>query len=166
MPSIITSRDKFQMKNYYHEFEVNSNIDDVWKFYTNIGHLEIVSPKDIKLRTIQTTDKILKQGTIAYFSGKIIISTKWYSKITSFEKYQYVDEMIQNENKKPPFRIWKHKHIFKEIGDCKTNVIDKIEFGLPYGFIGNILEVFILFKLQKIFEYRKMVTKKFLENNL
>jgi ligand-binding SRPBCC domain-containing protein len=82
------------MKNYYHEFEVNSNIDDVWKFYTNIGHLEIVSPKDIKLRTIQTTDKILKQGTVAYFSGKIIISTKWYSKITSFEKYQYVDEMI------------------------------------------------------------------------
>jgi ligand-binding SRPBCC domain-containing protein len=148
------------MKNYYHQFEVNSSIDHVWKFYTNIRHLEIVSPKDIKLSIIQTTDEILIQGT------KIVISTKWYSKITSFEKYQYVDEMIQNENKKAPFQIWKHKHIFKEIGDCKTSVIDKIEFGLPYGFIGNILELFILFKLQKIFEYRKLATKKFLENNL
>ena len=45
------------MKSFYHEFEVNSNIDKVWKFYTDIRHLEVVSPKDIKLNLMQSTDK-------------------------------------------------------------------------------------------------------------
>ncbi len=154
------------MKNFYHEFEVNSNIVKVWEFYTNIRHLEIVSPKYMKLNMIQSTDEILKRGTVACFSGKIVIGAKWCSKITFFEKYVYVDEMIPMENKKPPFQIWKHEHIFKEIGDCKTSVIDKIEFELPYGFLGKILEFYIGFKLQKIFKYRKRATRKFLEESV
>jgi len=152
------------MKNFYHEFEVNSGLDDVWKFYTNIRHLEIVSPKEIKLNIMQVSDEVLKEGTVAGLSGKLIIATKWYSKITYFGKYQYIDEMIQNENNMPPFKKWKHTHIFKEIDSYKTKVIDKIEFAMPYGFLGNILDFYIIFKLRKIFEYRKIATKKYLEN--
>lgn len=33
------------MKNIYHDFEVNSNIDKVWRFYTDIKHLEVVVQK-------------------------------------------------------------------------------------------------------------------------
>jgi ligand-binding SRPBCC domain-containing protein len=154
------------MKNFYHEFDVNSSIDKVWEFYTNIRHLEVVSPKDIKLNMIQSTDEILKKGTVACFSGKIVIGAKWCSKITFFEKYVYVDEMIPMENKKPPFQIWKHEHIFKEIGDCKTSIIDKIEFELSYGFLGKILEFYIGLKLQKIFKHRKRATRKYLEESV
>ncbi len=152
------------MKDFYHEFEVNSALVDVWKFYTNIKHLEIVSPKEIKLNILQTSDEVLKEGTVAGISGKLIIAAKWYSKITYFGEYQYVDEMIQDENSMPPFRKWKHTHIFKEIDSCKTKVIDKIEFTLPFGLLGNILDFYIVLKLRKIFEYRKIATKKYLEN--
>jgi len=91
------------MKNFQNEFEVYSNIDTVWEFYTDIKHLEIVSPKYIKLQLVECTDRILKKGTVACFNGKIIIGGRWCSKITFLEKYQYVDEMIQNENIKPHF---------------------------------------------------------------
>lgn len=151
------------MEKFYHEFEVNSNIDKVWEFYTNIRHLEVVTPKDIKLYIMQSTDEILKKGTVACFCGKIILSAKWCSKITFFEKCRYVDEMISMENIKPPFQIWKHEHTFEEIADSRTRIIDRIEFELPYGFIGKILEIYIVFKLQKIFEHRKLETRKFLE---
>jgi ligand-binding SRPBCC domain-containing protein len=156
-------RYKFKMNNFYHEFEVNSNIDNVWEFYTNIRHLEIVSPKDIKLNMIKSTDEILKKGTVACFSGKIVIGARWCSKITFFEKYHYVDEMIPMENIKPPFKIWKHEHTFKEIGCCKTRVIDKIEFELSYGILGKISEFYVGFILHKIFKHRKRATRKFLE---
>jgi ligand-binding SRPBCC domain-containing protein len=151
------------MKHFYHEFEVNSNIDKVWEFYTNIRHLEIVTPKEIKLIMVQSTDEILKKGTVACFSGKIIISARWCSKITLFEKYQYVDEMIPMENMKPPFKIWRHGHTFKETGHCKTKIIDKIEFELSYGYLGKISEFYIGFILRKIFSHRKQATRKFLE---
>lgn len=151
------------MKYFDNEFEVNSNIEKVWVFYTDLKHLEIISPSDIKLHLIESTDKILEKGTVACFYGQIIISAQWCSKITFFEKYEYVDEMIQNENKKPPFRLWSHRHRFEEIDDCKTRVVDKIEFELPYGLIGKLLEFYIELKLLKIFRHREYATKKFLE---
>ena len=98
------------MKNFQNEFVVNSNIDRVWEFYTDLGHLEIISPRDIKLNLVEYTDRILKKGTVACFDGRIIISTRWCSKITEFEKYEYVDEMIQYGNRKPPFHLWSHRH--------------------------------------------------------
>jgi ligand-binding SRPBCC domain-containing protein len=105
----------------------------------------------------------LKKGTVACFYGKIIISAQWCSKITFFEKYEYVDEMIQNGNKKPPFRLWYHRHRFNEIDDCKTRVVDNIEFELSFGLIGKLLEFYVELKLLKIFKHREHVTKKFLE---
>ncbi|HJU79253.1 MAG TPA: hypothetical protein VJ599_06795 [Nitrososphaeraceae archaeon] len=91
------------MKNFQNEFEVNSNIDRVWEFYTDLRHLEIISPRNIRLNLIEYTDRILKKGTVACFDGRIIINARWCSKITVFEKYEYVDEMIQNGSKKPLF---------------------------------------------------------------
>ena len=60
------------MKYFHNEFEVNSNIEKVWEFYTDLKHLEIISPSDIKLHLIESTDKILKKGTVACFYGKKI----------------------------------------------------------------------------------------------
>ena len=151
------------MTNFQNEFEVNSNIDRVWEFYTDIKHLEIVSPKDIELKLIKCTDRILKNGTVACFKGRIIIGAQWCSKITFLEKYEYVDEMIQNEKINPPFRIWSHRHKFEVIDNNTTRIIDKIKFELPFGFVGKLLEFYFNSKLQKIFEHRVYATKKFLE---
>jgi ligand-binding SRPBCC domain-containing protein len=152
------------MKYFQNEFVVQSNIDKVWEFYTDINHLEVVSPRDIKLKLLECTDRILKKGTIACFNGRILIGARWCSKITFFEKYEYVDEMVHNENIKPPFRLWSHRHKFELIDANKTRVIDKIKFELPFGFVGKLLEFYIETKLQKIFEHRIYATKKFLEN--
>ena len=151
------------MKYFYNEFEVNSNIEKVWVFYTDLKHLEIISPSDIKLHLIESTHKTLKKGTVACFYGKLIISAQWCSKITFFEKYEYVDEMIQKGNKRPPFRLWSHTHTFNEIDDRKTRVVDKIVFELPFGLVGKLLEFYIELKLLKIFKHREQATKKFLE---
>jgi hypothetical protein len=152
------------MKNFQNEFEVYSNIDRVWKFYTDTKHLEIVSPDDIKLKLIECTDRILKKGTVACFNGKIIIGAQWCSKITFLEKYEYVDEMIQIENINPPFRVWSHRHKFELIEHDKTRVIDKIKFELPFGLAGKLVEFYFKNKLEKIFEHRAYATKKFLEH--
>lgn len=151
------------MKTFQNEFEVYSNIDRVWEFYTDLKHLEIITPADIKLNLVEYADRILKKGTVACFEGKIIIGARWCSEITFFEKYEYVDEMIQDGNKKTPFRLWCHRHIFELINDNKTRVVDKIKFELPFGFIGKLLEFYFEIKLQKIFEHRVRATKKFLE---
>src|SRR6188768_2929485 len=130
------------MKHFYREFEVDCDIDKVWKFYTNIRHLEVLSPEEIKLNLIHCSDEILKKGSVACFSGKLIINAKWCSRITFFEKYEYVDEMVRYENRDPPFKIWKHRHTFKEMNYHKTGV----------------MESFVVFQIGNIFNHRKLMT--------
>ena len=151
------------MKNFQNEFEVYSNIDRVWEFYTYIKHLEIISSSDIELKLIECTDRILKKGTVACFNGIMIIGAQWCSKITFIKKYEYVDEMVQNENINPPFLVWSHRHKFELTYNNKTRVIDKIKFELPFAFVGKLLEFYVETRLQKIFEHRVYATKKFLE---
>ena len=84
----------------------------------------------------------------------------WHSKITFLERYEYVDEMLDG-----PFKKWRHLHKFHNIDEKQTEVVDEIEFELPYGMLGKILEGYAYKQLQKTFEHRKTATVKALENN-
>ena len=147
------------MKIFKHSFVVNSNIEKVWKFYIDIKHLEIITPKQMELEIINVTNQVLEQGTEIWLSGKIITKSKWHSKITYLKPYEYIDEMLTG-----PFKKWKHTHKFKKIDNNTTEVVDELEYDLPYGFIGNMFYNYANNKLQKIFEHRKMATKSTLES--
>jgi ligand-binding SRPBCC domain-containing protein len=63
---------------------VNTPIDRVWEFYTDIKHLEIITPKELKLKIINATSEKLSQGSEIWLEAKYIISnTSWHSLIKS-----------------------------------------------------------------------------------
>ena len=98
---------------------------------------------------------ILGQETI--ISAKIIIIQRtWHSKITLFQQYEYIDEMLEG-----PFMKWKHTHKFKRINKNKTEIIDEVEFSLPYGAFGKIVSIYVTKILRKLFKYRENETIKY-----
>jgi ligand-binding SRPBCC domain-containing protein len=64
-----------------------------------------------------------------------------------------------------PFKKWRHLHRFHNIEGKQTEIIDEIEFVLPYGILGKLFEGYASKQLQNIFGYRKIATVKALENN-
>ena len=114
------------------------------------------------LRVLSTSDEIIKEGSEAWITGKIIFRNKWHSRITFFKPFRYVDEMITSENEKPIFSHWKHEHIF-EGDERQTRVIDNIQFELPLGVIGRIFRQYAKAKLRNLFNYRATATKRLLE---
>jgi ligand-binding SRPBCC domain-containing protein len=135
---------------------VNCSVDEVWNFYTNIKHLEIVTPPNLKLKIIETSNKQIVEGLRMTISARLALyNSKWHSKISlvNISKHEYIDEMV-----KGPFKKWKHVHIFSEIGKNQTVVIDKIEYELPFFFLGKLMEGYVENSLKKIFEYRKNQT--------
>ncbi|WP_458746181.1 SRPBCC family protein [Candidatus Nitrosocosmicus sp. T] len=150
------------MKSFEQSFLVNYGVDEVWNFYTDINHLEIVTPPNLKLKIIETSDRQIVEGLRITVSGRLALyNSKWYSKISLVDKskYKYIDEMV-----KGPFKKWKHVHLFSEIGKNQTVVTDKIEFELPFFFLGKLMEGYVENSLRKIFEYRKIQTMKYLSN--
>jgi ligand-binding SRPBCC domain-containing protein len=150
------------LKSFEQSFLVNYSVDEVWNFYTDINHLEIVTPPNLKLKIIETSDRQIVEGLRITVSGRLALyNSKWYSKISLVDKskYTYIDEMV-----KGPFKKWKHVHLFSEIGKNQTVVTDKIEFELPFFFLGKLMEGYVENSLRKIFEYRKIQTMKNLSN--
>ncbi|MGI0072330.1 MAG: SRPBCC family protein [Nitrosotalea sp.] len=146
------------MKQFKHSFVVEDDIDTVWKFYTNIKHLEVITPKKMSLQILKSQSDIFQQGTEVWLSAKLVMKSNWHSKITYLEPYEYLDEMITGR-----FKIWKHLHKFNRIDEKKTQVIDEIDFELPYWHIGKLLENYVFRQLEDIFAYREKATIEYLK---
>ena len=66
-----------------------------------------------------------------------------------------------------PFKKWKHVHKFLyDIEQNQTEVIDEVEFELPYGLVGKMLEGFASNQLRKIFDHRRRITIEELVNGV
>lgn len=145
------------MRTFHHTFTANADIDRVWKFYTDIGHLQVISPPRMQIQLVKSTHQQLVAGSEVWLTGILLTRSNWHSKITSLVPYEYVDEMITGR-----FRLWKHIHVFRKLGD-KTEVIDEIEFELHYGWLGKLFEGYVYSQLERIFAHRKQATIKALE---
>jgi ligand-binding SRPBCC domain-containing protein len=63
-----------------------------------------------------------------------------------------------------PFKRWKHLHTFRyDVPLNQTEIVDEVEFELPYGAMGRIFEGLRNIELKRIFEHRKKATTKALE---
>jgi ligand-binding SRPBCC domain-containing protein len=124
--------------------------------------LETITPKEIELKVISTTHQNIVQGQEIWVSGKIFKKIrrrmKWHSKITFLKANEYIDEMLSG-----PFKKWRHLHRFGSIEGKQTEIIDEVDFELPYGILGKVFEGYAYKQLQNIFEYRKKATVKALE---
>src|SRR5919198_5423829 len=98
------------MRRFAHKFTVNTDIDRVWAFYTDIDHLQVISPPQMHLRLVNCTHKKLVEGSEVWLTGILLTRSNWHSKITSLVPYEYVDEMLTGR-----FRMWKHVHGFRKI---------------------------------------------------
>lgn len=147
------------MLKFRNSFIVNCNIDKVWKFYTDVKHVERITPKEIQLRIVRTTSQTLIQGTDVWLSGKLIFRRAWHSKITYLKPYEYVDEMLSGL-----FKKWKHLHKFEKFDENRTAVIDEIDFELPLGLLGRMFEGYAYNRIRQIFVYREAATVEALES--
>ena len=149
------------MKQFKYSFVVNCDIDKVWNFYTNINHLKVITPKKMNLSILKAQDEVLKEGADIWLQAKLVTKATWHSKITYLKQYEYVDEMISGR-----FKMWKHVHRFNKLNQFKTEIIDQIDYQIPYGFVGLLLEEYVMHRLYKTFEYRKQATIDALKEKL
>lgn len=141
------------MTSFRHSFTVDFPVETVWRFYTDMKHLKIITPRQMNLKILKGTEEPIREGCEYWLGAKLIINSKWHSKITHLSRYEYVDEMSHGM-----FRKWKHLHRFIEITHNETEIVDQIEFELPFGFVGRLFEGYALLKLAEVFEYRKNAT--------
>lgn len=112
--------------------------------------------------TVVERADISKVGSRAIIEQKIfgIVPSRWVAEHTAYDP----PRMFEDVQITGPFAKWRHRHIV-EPADGGSLLIDDIDLEPPFSIIGDLaLPIFILPRIEKMFDYRHRVTKEWCEN--
>jgi ligand-binding SRPBCC domain-containing protein len=125
----------------------------MWDFISSPKNLNLITPDNMGF-TIETnldSDTMYPGQIIAYkvspFKG---VKMNWVTEITHVKDKEY----FVDEQRFGPYKMWHHKHFIKPIPNG-VEMIDIIDYKIPMGFIGDIMNSLVIKnKLKEIFNFR------------
>ena len=129
------------------------SLDDAWHFFSRPENLSKITPPEIDFVVLSNVKDIkMHQGMIIHYKVKPLlgIPLKWESEIKEIKEKQYFTDI----QKKGPYKLWQHKHVFKEI-ENGVEMTDDIDYALHFGILGQLANKLIISKqLAGIFDFR------------
>ena len=148
------------MEHYSKETLIHATPERVFAFHELPDAFERLSPPWEDIRVVQLAD-ISEVGSRTIIDTKILgpIKKRWIAEHTAYDP----PRMFEDVQVKGPFRKWRHRHIVKPHPDGAI-LRDEIEFEPPLPIFGPLaMPLAILPRLEKMFEYRHQVTKRWCE---
>ena len=141
---------------YHLERHVVIDIDPIllWDFIATPRNLNLITPPDLKFKILSEVPDVMYNGlqiryeiTIPLFGRR-----QWLTEISEVVPGEsFVDMQIEG-----PYRHWRHFHHLLPTGNNASCMIDKIDYELPFGVIGDVTHsLFVKKQLNDIFNYRE-----------
>jgi len=146
------------MKTFEKISFLNCDIDELFEFHLNMNNLKAITPLDTELELINKDFIPHEGGIVKIKTVKYFIPTRWDVKIDKLQRPNLLVDIAV----KSPFKYWEHSHIFTKKGSmCELK--DVVNYELPFGKVGELLDFLIRKELNTMFEYRHRITKGLLE---
>ncbi len=136
--------------------------ENVFSFHERPDAFEMLIPPWEMAEIIQKAD-ISVIGSRAVIDTKIfgLVTSRWVAEHTVYDP-PHLFEDIQISG---PFKSWRHRHIVKPHPDGAV-LTDDVEYEPPFSIFGNLAAPFLIApKLEKMFDYRHEITRKWCEGN-
>lgn len=134
----------------------------VFAFHELPDAFERLLPPWEDAKIVQKAD-ISKIGSRAIVEQKIfgVFPARWVAEHTKYEP----PRMFEDVQIAGPFANWRHRHLVLP-HDAGAILRDEIEYEPPFRFFGKLAAPLVIVpKLEKMFEFRHEVTRKWCENN-
>ena len=131
---------------------INASIEKCWDFFSSPQNLQTITPKNMSFEIEDFDGKRMYPGQIITYTLKPLLGIKmsWVTIITVSKENEY----FIDEQRFGPYKLWHHKHFF-EPTETGTKMVDVVHYVLPFGFLGRIMNRFVVKnKLKSIFDYR------------
>ena len=124
------------------------SIDEVFDFFSDAHNLERLTPPTLRFEILTPSPIRMTTGTMIDYKLRLRgIPVRWQSEITVWEPpHRFVDEQ-----RRGPYRMWKHEHTFVESGGGVL-AKDRVTYAVPGGALINTL--FVARDVRNIFDYR------------
>ncbi len=137
---------------------LSTDIHTAWKFFTNPEDLSKITPGYIEFRITKQTSSEMYPRMLLYYKIKPILKLPmtWVTEITQV----YAPVWFLDEQRKGPYRMWRHQHIFKEVNGG-VEMEDIVDYAMPLGLLGQFVHFFVVAKkLEGIFDFRREALEK------
>lgn len=142
------------------ESVIRASPERVFQFHEQPDVLNLLMPPWETAEVVQPA-KISEVGSEAIIETKILgpLKTRWVARHTVYDPpRRFEDVQVRG-----PFRFWRHQHTVEPHADGAI-LRDEIDYQPPLWFLGRVLApVLVQPRLQKLFDYRHEVTKRWCE---
>lgn len=131
---------------------VKASLTECWDFFSSPKNLKVITPDYMGFEIIDGDTNEMYPGQIIqyYVRPAMNIPLRWVTEITQVKEREF----FIDEQRFGPYKLWHHKHFFKEI-DGGVEMRDLVHYALPLGFLGNIAHrLYVKKQLKTIFDYR------------
>jgi|ERR1043166_2050232 ligand-binding SRPBCC domain-containing protein len=142
------------------ESVINASPERVFAFHEQPDVLSLLMPPWEDTRVVESAE-ISAVGAQAIIETRVLgpIKTRWVARHTAYDP----PRMFEDVQAKGPFRSWRHRHVI-EPHEAGATLRDEIDYEPPLGFFGRALApLLVQRRLQKLFDYRHEVTRRWCE---
>jgi uncharacterized protein len=140
--------------------EIDASQEAVWAFYDSVDTLKKLTPPGTRVWVGNPPKKITTGSRFVLWVSQppIFIPLPWESVISERKPPHYFVDI--QPRFRGPFWFWKHTHTFEKIGENRTRLVDNIEYEVPLGIIGGVINgLFIQKSIESAFAYRHEKTR-------
>jgi ligand-binding SRPBCC domain-containing protein len=137
---------------------VNATIEECWDFFSSPKNLQTITLDNMSFEIQDFDGKRMYPGQVITYTLKPVFGIKinWMTIITVSEENKY----FVDEQRFGPYSLWHHKHFFEKT-ETGTKMTDVVHYALPFGYLGRIMNTFVVKnKLKTIFDYRRTKIEK------
>ena len=145
------------------ESVIRCSPERVWAFHELPDAFERLVPPWEKVKIVQRAD-ISKIGSRTILESRILgpFKVRWVAEHTAYDP----PRMFEDTQVSGPFKSWRHRHVVEPHPEGAV-LRDEIEFEPPMSILGSsAAPMFIVPRLEKMFDYRHGVTKEWCESQI
>lgn len=128
---------------------IDRPLEEVFPFFADAANLERLTPPWLAFSIVSDRPIAMAEGTLIDYRIKVHgMPLAWRSEITAWEPpHRFIDEQ-----RRGPYRLWRHEHLFEPDGADRTAVIDRVDYAV---WLDPLIHPFVARDLRKIFDYRQ-----------
>ena len=133
---------------------------EVFEFFADPANLEHLTPPWLNFRVL--TPKPLPRGAGALFEYRLRVRGLPLTWRTLIETWvpgaSFTDVQL-----KGPYALWHHTHLFEDLPDGGTRIVDRVRYRVGWGVLGALVTaLWVKPDVRRIFAFRKaMIAERF-----
>ena len=128
---------------------------EVFPFFADPANLQRLTPPWLRFEVLTPTPLPSGEGAVFEYRLRVRgLPIRWRTLIEAFVPGErFVDRQLAG-----PYALWHHTHVFEDLPDGGTRIIDRVRYRVGFGLVGRLVTaLWVRRDVATIFAYRREV---------